>query len=200
MVKSMIATIFRKFGIFSTIAALAFMSAQTAVADTLKVGDSAPSWELISTEGELVRYPDLIRKGPSLVLFWASWCPYCKALMPEIADLRSSLGGERLEVLAVNFAEKKSFVLPNDLKAMPFIHLLNGDAVAEKYDVQMLPAFFLVVDGKVVLIRDYPPESHPSQQTNSSKKKSKMLAQWWTSEIHDAITALEAAKFESASH
>jgi len=39
-----------------------------------------PAFELADVGDRLLHFPDQL-SGPTIVLFWASWCPYCKALM-----------------------------------------------------------------------------------------------------------------------
>src|SRR3546814_9228256 len=41
---------------------------------------------------------DLFSAGrPTVVLFWATWCPYCKALMPHLQSMLDEYGNDRSE-------------------------------------------------------------------------------------------------------
>ena len=65
------------------------------------VGDRAPGWRMNDVDDETLRFPQEIDSDYSLVVFWASWCPYCKALMPRLASLQQEIGADRLPVLAL---------------------------------------------------------------------------------------------------
>ena len=63
----------------------------------------APSFETTDAAGNTLRYPQDL-EGPTIVLFWATWCPYCKSLMPHLQSVVDEYGGE-VEVIALNFRE-----------------------------------------------------------------------------------------------
>ena len=69
------------------------------------VGELAPDFVLAVLDGEPVRLSDF--RGKTVVLnFWASWCPPCRAEMPEFQELweqRGPGGPDDLVVLSVDF-------------------------------------------------------------------------------------------------
>lgn len=152
-----------------------------------EVGDEAPSWKLESIDGERVRFPEVSEERPVLVLFWATWCPYCKALMPRLADLKHEFAEHDLKVYAIDFAEQGDSKPEIRARRLPLVFLPDGDAVAERYDVTMLPALFLIRDGRVVYRLDYPPPEHPSQQIESHAEKARLLAPWWEDRLRGVL-------------
>ena len=50
-----------------------------------------PPFELATTDGQVFRYPDDLT-GLTIVYFWATWCPYCKALMPHLQSILDEYG------------------------------------------------------------------------------------------------------------
>ena len=61
-------------------------------------------WTLNNLDGKSITLSDY--KGrPTLLVFWATWCPYCKKLLPGIAELNEKYEKLGLKVLAVNIRE-----------------------------------------------------------------------------------------------
>jgi len=87
-----------------------------------------------------------------LVNFWATWCEPCRAEMPSMDRLRSSLKGKPFEVLAVNLAEPLSRI-EKFVDSMPlgFPLLRDRDGGAGRaWKAKLLPASFLIDrDGKI---------------------------------------------------
>jgi peroxiredoxin len=67
--------------------------------NALRVGDSAPDFELPNASGDMVRLSSLLERGPVVLVFYrGAWCPYCnaqlhelQARLPEIASLGATL-------------------------------------------------------------------------------------------------------------
>ena len=76
---------------------------------------------------------------PVLVDFWASWCPPCRMVAPEVKKLAEHLAGEAV-------------VLKVDTQANP--------ELAARFSVQSIPNFLLFQGGRVVAQRPgYAPEA-----------------------------------------
>jgi thiol-disulfide isomerase/thioredoxin len=87
-----------------------------------------------------------------LVNFWATWCEPCRAEMPSMNRLRTSLKGQPFEVLAVNLAEPLSRVEKYlDTLPLGFPILRDRDSAASKtWKAKMLPASYLIGrDGRI---------------------------------------------------
>ena len=113
-----------------------------------QIGSTAPDFTLKDLNGNIVKLSDF--RGKSVYLnFWASWCPPCKAEIPEIQKFYQQ-NKDNVAVLAVNitFNDKLSDVV-NILKANKanFPVLLDTNAnssVADSYQVYGIPASFFI--------------------------------------------------------
>src|SRR5699024_9680896 len=69
-----------------------------------KKGELAPDYELTTLDGEQVKLSDY--KGERVMLnFWATWCPPCRAEMPDMEKFQQN---KDVQVLAVNLTETEA--------------------------------------------------------------------------------------------
>ncbi|MEH7109626.1 redoxin domain-containing protein, partial [Bacillus sp. JJ1764] len=105
------------------------------------VGSKAPDFELKTLTGETVKLSEL--KGKKVMLnFWATWCPPCKAEMPDMEKFHSEVG-DKVTILAVNIdpqLDVKGFV--NEYKITFPILLDTDDGVNGKYQVLSIPTTY----------------------------------------------------------
>ncbi|UQY80158.1 Thiol-disulfide oxidoreductase ResA [Candidatus Hepatincola sp. Av] len=98
-----------------------------------------------------------------LVEFWASWCPYCRQSLPWLEDMQNTFASQGLEVISVNFSDKKS-----NAKALitknKYTFPVNYDenlALANMFQVVAVPTIILINQHGEVLVyqRGISPES-----------------------------------------
>jgi peroxiredoxin len=65
-------------------------------------GVRAPSFTLKSIEGRTVRLSDY-RGKVVLVNFWATWCPPCRAEIPDLVKLQREYGKDGLQIIGVTY-------------------------------------------------------------------------------------------------
>lgn len=117
-------------------------------------GMVAPNFTLNDIKGNSVSLSDFRNVKPVLVVFWATWCPYCRKEMPKIARLNDRLG-DKLEILALSLKESQDKVASYARKEkLHFTMLLDQDgAVASNYGVTGLPTLILIdKEGRRVLV------------------------------------------------
>lgn len=118
----------------------------------------AADFELPNLNGSLVRLSKFKGERPVLIYFWATWCPYCSAIRPDVLKLREKIGPAELEVLAINVGGSDSI---ERLKRYQEGHpvswpvLYDGEGrVSRAYKVQGIPLFVLVNKEGIVVYRD----------------------------------------------
>ncbi|MBM7707637.1 peroxiredoxin [Chryseomicrobium aureum] len=113
----------------------------------LMIGDLAPDFELVTMDGETVRLSDY-RGERVFVNFWATWCPPCRAEMPDMQKLYAEQEVP-VEILAVNLTKTEG----NEGNVVDFIAdygltfpiLMDRESeVSDKYRVQAYPTSYLI--------------------------------------------------------
>src|SRR5215471_12284629 len=112
------------------IAVLLMLAATVAAAQ-----QPAIPWQGHGADGREIRFDPQHLQRPALLLFWATWCPYCKALMPYVQKVYDAAGPAKLDVYAIDIKDEdgNTFTLVRD-----------GDAIADLYGVKGTPGLFLV--------------------------------------------------------
>src|SRR5678815_791558 len=68
--------------------------------------DKAIAWQGKGASGETIDFQPQALRGPAVLLFWATWCPYCKALMPYLQHVYDAAGKDKLDVYAIDFKDE----------------------------------------------------------------------------------------------
>ncbi|HEX6314042.1 MAG TPA: TlpA disulfide reductase family protein [Gemmatimonadaceae bacterium] len=116
----------------------------------IAVGSDAPGAAVETLDGKPVDLADYVKKGPTLLQFWATWCSNCKALEPRInAAMKKYEGRIRFVAVAVSVNQTVDRV-----KAYRDKYQMHHDIVydrrgyaADAYEVAAT-SYIVVVDGK----------------------------------------------------
>ncbi|MCE7793958.1 redoxin domain-containing protein [Salipaludibacillus sp. CUR1] len=118
----------------------------------LNEGDYAPDFTLETLAGEEVSLWDF-RGQKVMVNFWATWCPPCRAEMPDMQEMYEEY--DDIKILAVNLTETEPGVdqveeFTEDF-GLTFPILLDHEVeVAGIYDIQPIPTSYMIdSEGKV---------------------------------------------------
>ncbi len=160
--------------------------------------DVAPDWRLATGDGGSLRLSQEVKEQPVVLFFWATWCPYCKALMPHLQSIRLEYG-EAIKILAIDFQDKNDPVAFIDKAGYDFTVLPNGDDVADLYAMQGTPGL-IIVDGEQHMrfdLRALPAREIPANgEKVSHGKRAAYLAPYWAAELRKSIDIVlgDAAK------
>ncbi|RNF39872.1 peroxiredoxin family protein [Planococcus salinus] len=127
-----------------------FVTAPEEAADTdsdtgLAIGQTAPDFELTTAQGETMRLSDY-RGQKVFINFWATWCPPCRAEMPDMQKLYEQTD---IEILAVNLTDTES----SASKAAEFVEELGltfpipmdeESTVSDLYQVRAYPTSYMI--------------------------------------------------------
>lgn len=109
-------------------------------------GNIAPDFELKTMDGETVRLSDY-RGERVFINFWATWCPPCRAEIPDLLKLHKN---KDVEILAVDLTNTESseedvvqFTEEFEMNTFPVLMDVDAD-VAIDYQVQAYPTTYMV--------------------------------------------------------
>jgi len=164
------------------------LATQAALAEDIP----APGFTLPDTNGEPVTLPRAHR-GVDIYYFWASWCPYCKTLMPHLQSMRIEYG-DAVTVYALNIRDEEMpevFMLEH---GYDFVLIPEADPVMEPYGVLATPALFLV-DGRGKIrfnLYDMVFNDNSEYETLTQGQKAGRRAPYWAAEIRRQIDRILA--------
>jgi len=116
----------------------------------IAVGSDAPGAAVETLDGKAMDLAEFVKKGPTLLQFWATWCTNCKALEPRInAAIAKYAGKVRFVAVAVSVnqtvdrikAYRDKYHMTHDI-----VYDRKGYA-ADAYEVAAT-SYIVVVDGR----------------------------------------------------
>jgi len=138
----------RRVGALALVLALAPGGA-TAAAQGLAVGDPAPAFTIPDLDGKPFDLASVLGRKPVFLEFWATWCPLCEALLPQVRAARTKYG-DAVVLLGVNVTVNQSKDRVRRYAAehaVPFRILWDEDGEAVRaYDVTGT-SFIVLIDG-----------------------------------------------------
>ena len=132
----------------------AVLLAQGAAAG-VEVGDIPPPRLGTDRNGDRVDVAKMSGKVV-VVTFWATWCPPCRKELPILEAIHNSVGEDRLEVIAVNIEDRRTYRGARRRLKDYRMTLVNDHRgfLQRQYGVESLPHMVIVGnDGRVASVK-----------------------------------------------
>lgn len=111
-----------------------------------RVGDVAPELLMIGPEGTPVRLSDF-RGQPVWLNFWGSWCPPCRAELPDIQAAYEELDPRDVVLIALSIDQSRT-VATTYARAnggtFPVYNVPSRALIAEDYDLRNVPTHMFI--------------------------------------------------------
>ena len=121
--------------------------------DKVSANEPAPAFQLKDLNDRVISLSDYKNKKAVVLIFWTTWCPYCREELKTLNQEYAGLSKSSIEVLAIDIGEPK-YKVENYAKShnIEFEVLLDLDsAVARDYDLMGVPTYFVInKSGEVV--------------------------------------------------
>lgn len=119
--------------------------------------DRPADFTLPDLDGQPVALSQFIGKTPVLLVFWATWCPECKAAIPEINAMATGPLAEKLRIFGLDFRESREKVAQAvKSRGIRYPVLLDGKGqVARAYGVVGIPTYVLIGRNGKVAYREH---------------------------------------------
>ena len=130
---------------------------ETSASTGLNIGQVPPSFSLLQTDGTTFDI-EAARGKPVVLNFWASWCPPCRAEMPDLATFAEERNDVTVVAINTTTSERdveaaRSFVAPYE-EAFTVVYDSEG-AVADAYRVQAMPTTYVLDASGTIIAKQY---------------------------------------------
>ena len=132
------------------------LSAFTTTAYAIDIGDTAPNWGLQDGTGKTLSYYQDTQGKISVLIYWATWCPYCATLMPYLQEVADQYQGDQVTFYAMNIIEDSDPAQFLKDKGYTFELMLNADVTMDNYGVRGTPSVFVIDNDHKVIYRRIP--------------------------------------------
>ncbi len=140
------------------------------------------AWTGTDFSGAEVEFPAALDGKPTIMVFWATWCPYCRALMPYLGEIQADYGGDRINILTVNIFEDGELDPAEHIAELdfPMIAIAEGDSIAEQYSVRFTPGL-MIIDGQ---------GSIAWKRESTDLPPGKTVAEFWSQQVREQLDRL----------
>ena len=133
---------------------LLFLSKSVMFAADSDLGSKIPDLKLKLLDGQKVTIHELLKDGPLLIDFWATWCKPCKKVMKYLDQYHNEYSDKGFKVLMINQDSPRSMgKVKTFIRSKKFDFLIGLDPnqkIAKKLNGLIMPTLILVAqDGSI---------------------------------------------------
>jgi thiol-disulfide isomerase/thioredoxin len=176
----------RTFAGENTVLRLSALVAAFLIAGVLAVGcgPGKPDtiWKGEDFSGAEVDFPAVLQGRPTVLIFWASWCPYCRAFFPYLGEIQHDYGADKINILAIDVFEDGVLDPAEYVQSLgfPMITVANGDSIAKRYSVYGTPGL-MIMDGQGNIVWTRGSTDLPAGKT---------VAELWAEQVREQLDQL----------
>lgn len=119
------------------------------------VGSKAPSFKVVGVDGKSIGLADLMDK-PTLIVFWAKWCPHCRVELPVVDKIYRDLGPKGVNVVGISLdtdtSAAKKFLSDNHISFAVAV-VGTGSDLVKSFGITGIPTVFVLDKGAIVKSR-----------------------------------------------
>jgi len=125
-----------------------------------EIGAVAPDFSAPTPNGDTLALSDVTNKGKlTLVDFWAAWCRPCREENPNIVSVYNKYRDKGFNIIGVSLDTKaEAWKGAIEADGLAWNHISNlkrfQDPIAELYNVNAIPAAFLLDENGVIVARN----------------------------------------------
>ena len=144
--------------------------------------EANPGWRGTDFSGAEIDFPAVLQGKPTVLIFWATWCPYCSAFMPYLGEIQRDYGGDKINILAIDVFEDGVIDAAAYVEALgfPVIAVANGESIAEIYSVYGTPGL-MILDGQGNLVW---------RRVSTDLPAGKTIAEFWAGQVREQLNQL----------
>lgn len=114
----------------------------------VKIGDKAPDFKLLNTDGKMVALSDFTNQKGVILVFTCNHCPYAKFYEQRIIHLNDKYASKKYPVVAINPNDSVKYDVDGYSymveKGYAFPYLLDNKGVYAEYGATKTPHVFLL--------------------------------------------------------
>lgn len=118
------------------------------------IGVAAPNFSAKASDGSVITKADIAGK-PTLMVFFASWCPHCQAEAPKLKALAEANPGLKVVAIGVGYNDTQKGIWDFQSKfSLPFPTYDDGGKAASVYGITSYPTLVSVDKNGMIADRD----------------------------------------------
>lgn len=128
--------------------------------NAVEIGQKAPQFSAPNPDGKMISLKESLGKV-TIIDFWASWCEPCRKEMPNVVAMYNEFHPKGLNIIGVALEKKGERAQWKEAIAKDqsnWAHVSNleywSDPVAKKYNVQGIPAIFILDKNGVIVAKN----------------------------------------------